>query len=156
MPRIRQEMNFNALYNLGIHTVPPITSNLWILTSTTKSDPVGITLICPDKAPKSIKLQKSFHVLHLPPACSATSWHFHLLPHYGNYQTMINTANVTRLLSYVKIFMAPQVILTWKMPHDTPNSITDWLTRIYLHILQPSLGDCHLSNRNAWQVCSST
>ena len=25
-----------------------------------------------------------------------------------------------------------------------------------LHILQPSLGDCHLSHRNAWQVCSST
>ena len=33
----------------------PITSNLWILTSATKSDPAGITLICPDKAPKSIK-----------------------------------------------------------------------------------------------------
>ena len=53
-------------------TIPmPITSNLWILISTTESDSKRITLIYPDQAPKSITVQKPIHVLHLPPACSA-------------------------------------------------------------------------------------
>ena len=62
-------------------TIPtPITSNLWILTSAIELDPAEITLICPDQAPKSISIWKPIHVLHLPPACSATSHHFHLPP----------------------------------------------------------------------------
>ena len=76
----------------------------------TESDPAGITLICPDKAPKSIKVQKPIHILHLPPSCSTKSQHFHLPPCYENYQMMINmslnTANlkhnehfITRVLS---------------------------------------------------------
>ena len=60
------------------------------MTSSTKSDPAGIILICPDKAPKFIKLQKPFYAFHLPPACSATSLHFHLPPRYKNHQMMIN------------------------------------------------------------------
>ena len=62
MPKTKQELNINALYKLGIHavaTIPrPITSNLWILTSVTKSYPAGITLICPNKASKSIEVEK--------------------------------------------------------------------------------------------------
>ena len=78
-----------------------ITANMWILTSTTESDLTGITLICPDKAPLFIKVQKPIHVLHLPPACSAKSQHFHLPPHYEDHQLMINiplnTANLNRM-----------------------------------------------------------
>ena len=104
IPRIRQELNNNALYKLGIHsiTIPtPITTNLWILTSTTESDPAGITLIYPDKAPLLIKVQKPIHVLHLPPACSSMSQHFYLPPCYEDHKLTINislnTANLNRI-----------------------------------------------------------
>ena len=40
----------------------------------TESDLEGITLICPDQVPKSIKVQKPIHILFLPPAWSATSF----------------------------------------------------------------------------------
>ena len=61
-------------------------------------DPAGIPLICPNQAPKSISVQKSIHVLHLPPACSATSQHFHLPPHYENHQIIINISlNIANL-----------------------------------------------------------
>ena len=93
--------------NTCIATIPtPITSNLWILTSATKSDPAGITLICPDKAPKSVKVGKSIHsihVFHLPPACSAMSWHFHLPPHYENHYQMINISLNTPNLNMMNI-----------------------------------------------------
>ena len=67
-----------------------IASNLWILTSATDSDPVGVTLICLDQPPKLIKIQLPLHILHLPPVYSATSQHFHLQPHYENHQMIIN------------------------------------------------------------------
>ena len=85
--------------NTSISTIlTSITSNLWILTSTIESDSKGITVVCCDQVPKSISIRKPIHVLHLPPACSATSQHFHLLPCYENHQIMIiimlNTANL--------------------------------------------------------------
>ena len=40
--------------NTGSTTIPtPITSNLWILTSTPEADSEGITLICPNQVPTS-------------------------------------------------------------------------------------------------------
>ena len=60
-----------------------------------------ITLICCNQAPKSSKVQKPIHVLHLPPAFSATCQHFHLPPHYENHQMTINiplnTANLNTM-----------------------------------------------------------
>ena len=96
--KLRHHSNHLPIRNTNSATIPtPITSNLWILTSTTESDPEEITLICPDQAPKSNKVQKRIHILHLPPACSTTSQHFHL-PHCNeNHQMIIkillNTAN---------------------------------------------------------------
>ena len=85
-------------------TIPtPITSNLWILTSATESNPAGITLIYPNKAPKSIKVAKPIHVLHLPPACSAMSRHFHLPPHYKNHGMRINISLNTGNLNKMNI-----------------------------------------------------
>ena len=69
----------------------------------TESDPAGITLICPEHAPKLIKVQKPIHVLCLPPACSATSPHFHLPPHYENHQMAINISLNTANLNTVNI-----------------------------------------------------
>ena len=83
-------------------TIPtPITTNLRILTSTTESDPTGITLTCPDKSAPFIKVQKPIHILCLPPACCAMSCHFHLSSHYEDHQLTINislsTANLNRI-----------------------------------------------------------
>ena len=60
------------------------------MTSATELDPAGIILICPDKAPKSIKLQEPFHVFHLP-------------PHYENHQMMINISLNTANLNMMNI-----------------------------------------------------
>ena len=85
-------------------TIPtPITSNLDILPSATKLDPARVTLICPDKATKSIKVQIPIHVLHLAPACSATSQHFHLPPQYINHQIKINISLNTANLNTMNI-----------------------------------------------------
>ena len=92
------------MWNTCNATIPtPITSNLWILTPATESDPVGITLICPNKAPKSIKVEKPIHVFCLPSACSATSWHLHLPPHYENHRMMINISLNTANLNTMNI-----------------------------------------------------
>ena len=75
----------------------PVTSNLWILTSTTESDTEGITLICPDQAPKSVGIRKPIHVLCLPQVSSAMSQCFHLPHCYKNHQMiniLLNTANL--------------------------------------------------------------
>ena len=85
-------------------TIPtPITSNLWILTSTTELDSEGNTLICPHQAPESIKVQKPIHVLYLPPAFSATSQCFHLPPQYENHQMTINISFNTANLNTMNI-----------------------------------------------------
>ena len=86
------------LKNTCSATIPtPVTSNLWILILTTESDPAEVTMICPDQAPKSIKIQL-LHVFHIPPTCSATSQDFHLTPCCENHQMVIkillNTANL--------------------------------------------------------------
>ena len=46
----------------------------------------GITIICPDEAPRFIKTQTPIHILCLTPACSPTSQHFHLPPCYRTHQ----------------------------------------------------------------------
>ena len=37
---------------------------------------------------------------------------------------MLEIVNVNGWLGHVKIYIAPQIILTCKMPSDTPNNIT--------------------------------
>ena len=57
-----------------------ITPNVWILTSAPSTVTTAITLTCPGETTKLITVKKPIHVMHLPPACSATSPHFHLPP----------------------------------------------------------------------------
>ena len=54
---------------------------------------------CSDEAPRFIKTQTPIHFLYLPPACSTTSQHFHLPPHYENDQLMINISLNTAKLN---------------------------------------------------------
>ena len=110
-------------------TIPtPIASNLWILTSTTELDWEGIMCICPDQAPKSIKVQKPIRVLCLPPACSATSQHFHLPPHFENHQMTINISLNTANLKTMNIFITCfEYGNTWRIIGMRPNYI-NWLT----------------------------
>ena len=99
--RIELQCSLQIRNTCGATIPTPITSNLWILTLTTELDPAGVTLICPDQAPKSVSVQKPLHVICLPSACSATSQHFHLLPHYKNHQMMINISlNITNLICH--------------------------------------------------------
>ena len=62
---------------------PPIVimSNLWIFILTPTMQGLALTMICLDKAINSSLFQQLLHILKLPPNCSATSRHFHLLPH---------------------------------------------------------------------------
>ena len=59
-----------------------IAPNVWILTSAPSAVTTRITLTCPGKTTKFIKVQKPIHILQLPPACSATLPHFHLPPQF--------------------------------------------------------------------------
>ena len=81
----------------------PIVPNVWILTSAPTTLLMGIMLICPEEAPRFIKTQTPIHILQLPPACSATSQHFHLPPCYENHELIINislnTANLNMISS---------------------------------------------------------
>ena len=73
---------------------PPIviTSNLWIFISTPTTQGSAITMICPDKVTSSSSFQQPLHILKLPPACSATSRHFHLPPHYEDHVMNIHVS----------------------------------------------------------------
>ena len=66
-----------------------ITSDLCNLISTPAMQGSAITMICPDKVTSSTLFQQPFHILKLPPACSATSRHFHLPPHYEDHMVMM-------------------------------------------------------------------
>ena len=81
----------------------PTAPNLWILTSAMKSESTGITLICPDEAPRFIKTKTPIHILCQPPACSTTSQHFHLSPHYKNHQLKINISLNTAKLNVMNM-----------------------------------------------------
>ena len=85
-------------------TIPtPTAPNLLILTSAPKSVLTGIMLNCPDEAPRFIKTQTPIHNLHLPPACSITSQHFHLPPCYENHQLTIKISLITGKLTMINV-----------------------------------------------------
>ena len=69
----------------------------------THSVSTGITLICPEEAPRFIKTQTPIHILWLPPACSTTSQHFHLPPCYETHELTINISLNTANLNVINI-----------------------------------------------------
>ena len=84
----RNAASITTRYSLQIRKVQSISipssiaPNIWILTSAPSTVTTGITFICPGETTKFITVQKPIHILQLPPACSATSPHFHLPPGY--------------------------------------------------------------------------
>ena len=73
-----------------ISTPSQIALNVWILTTALSAPARTITLICPGKAATFIKVEKPIHILQIPPACGATSSHFHLPPTYQNSNLEVN------------------------------------------------------------------
>ena len=80
-----------------------IAPNVWILTSAPTMVSTGLMIISPEEAPRFIKTQTPIHILHLPPACSATSQHFHLPPHYEIHELTINISLNTVSLNMINI-----------------------------------------------------
>ena len=78
-----------------------IVSSLWIIPSNPQILGSTMTAICPDKATSTEPFQQPFHVLRLPPACSATSRYFHLPPHYEDHSMVtdvsLDTANINAI-----------------------------------------------------------
>ena len=90
--------------NTNSATIPTlIAPNVWILTSAPTAVSTGIMLICPNEVPRFIKTQMPIHHLCLPSACSATSQHFHLPPHYETHQLTINISLNTANLNVMNI-----------------------------------------------------
>ena len=76
----------------------PIAPSVWILTSAPTAVSTGIMLICPEAAPRFIKTHTPIHILWLPPACSTTSWYFHLPPWYETREITTNISlNIANL-----------------------------------------------------------
>ena len=79
--------------------------NLWIFILTHATQGSTITMICPDKVTRSLLFQKPFHILKLPPACSATSRHFYLPIHYEDHVVTIHLSLERTNLNKVNISM---------------------------------------------------
>ena len=153
-------------------TIPmAITSNLWLLTSTTESDPTGVTLIYPDKTPLFIKVQKPIHIFPLPAACSAMSWHFHVPLHCKEHQMMINvslnTANLNRMnISSPKFKVWQHLEDHWNKTqlHKLANIPTVPIAYLYKHmitnnrhIIPFTLSDESVDDTaSVWTLCSHT
>ena len=80
-----------------------IAPHVWILTTAPSTVTTSITLICPGKNTKFITVKKPIHVLQLPPACSATSPHFHLPPWYVQPALVVNISLDMANLTMVNI-----------------------------------------------------
>ena len=97
----RYSLQIRNMSSAIIQTLIP--AKVWILTSAPILVWTGITLLCPDEAPRFIKTQTHVHILHLPTAYSATSQHFHLPPNYETHQLTINISLNTANLNVMNI-----------------------------------------------------
>ena len=80
-----------------------ITPNMWRLMSAPSTVTTTITLICPGETTKFITVRKPIHIMQLPPACSTTSPHFHLPPHYEHPTLAVNISLDMANLNMVNI-----------------------------------------------------
>ena len=93
-----------------------IAPNVWILTSAPTMVSMGIMIICPEEAPRFIKIQTPNHILHLLPACSTTSQHFHLPLCYKTHKLITNISLSTVNLNGINI-LAPELRI-WQHLED--------------------------------------
>ena len=80
-----------------------ITPNVWILMSASSTVMTAITLICPGDTTQFITVKKPIHIIQLPPACIATSPHFHLPPCYEHPALAVNISLHMANLNMVNI-----------------------------------------------------
>ena len=130
---------------------PPIViisvSNLWIFISTHTTQGSAIAMICPDKVTSLSLLQQPFHILRLPPACSAKSRYFHLPTPYEDHMKTIcislNKENLNAIMYLTPTFAFGNTLATagpqltygdWQMylKFLVHNSIRTWVTRVNL------------------------
>ena len=69
---------------------PQLIPSVWILTTAPSAATATITLICPGETTQFIEAKRPIHILCLPTACSVTSPHFHLAPHYEGPPLEVN------------------------------------------------------------------
>ena len=77
--------------------------NVWILTTAPSAATTTITLICLGEMTQFIEVRKPIHILCLPTACSATSPHFHLPPHYEGPPLEVNISLDMASLNMINI-----------------------------------------------------
>ena len=87
----------------SISILSQIAPNVLILTTATSTVATAITLICPGETMKFITVQKPIRVLCLPPACNATTPHFHIPPHYEHPALTVNISLDMANLNMVNI-----------------------------------------------------
>ena len=87
----------------SISLTSQIMSNIWILTSAPSTVTTTINFICPEQTTKLITVKTPIHILQLPPACSTTSPHFHLPPHYKQPTLTVNISFNMANLNMVNI-----------------------------------------------------
>ena len=81
------------IWKASITNLPTqIAPDVWILTTPIAAPANTMTLICPERAMKTITIQKPINILKLPMACSATSPGFYLPP---RYETLTLDPNVS-------------------------------------------------------------
>ena len=122
----------------SINIPTSIAPSAWIITSLTMEVPSGITLICPEEAPRSAIPETPIHILWLQPAWSTTSQHFLLPPCYESHEITINISLNSANLNLVNI-SAPEFRI-WQhledhwngtLLHDLVNILSVPIEKLY-------------------------
>ena len=105
-----------------------------------------MTLICPEKAIETIKIQKPVHILKLPMSCCATSPNFYLPP---RYETLTLDVNISlNMANLYMINILAQDFHIWKhLGNNRSDMQLQHLTtipsipvhKIYQHLLNDTL-----------------
>ena len=136
-----------------------VTSNLWIIPSNPQILGSTMTIICPDKASRTVPLQQLFHILRLSTECSATSNYFHLPPQYEGHSMVMNvsldkcTANINAInISTLDFRMWQHFSRHWTQPHlqKLTNVLEVPVTWFYRDMIKASepIHSCTIRNDN--------
>ena len=90
LANITSKCSLQIRKTLDVNIPSQIAPNILILTTPLSTPASTITLICPGRVTTFITVEKSIHILRIPPACSATSSNFHLPPRYQTPHLVIN------------------------------------------------------------------
>ena len=103
MPKAQLPFLPDVHYKLGKLKVSVYPHKLPQMTSAPSTVTTAITLICPGEPMKFITVKKPMHILWLPPACSATSPHFHVPPWSEHSELAVNISLDMANLNMVNI-----------------------------------------------------